>query len=157
MAGPVFENWIDTLGLMEVNDPALEKPAYRKPHNGHVLLAHELETRIADALRSHRIKRKLSVQKFARLLGIGSRTYARYENGRSRLTVSRLVHACEALGAHPEDLLEHAAPHLFGKDEEHARLLRLTFNELRKLDRGGLEAIRIVLPHLTPKEMEADH
>ncbi|NVP57770.1 helix-turn-helix domain-containing protein [Mycoplana rhizolycopersici] len=152
MAGPVFENWIDTLGLMEVHDPALEKPTYRKPQNGRVLLAEELENRIAEALRVHRTNRRLSVQKFAKLLGIGSRTYARYETGQSKLTVSRLVHACEALGAHPEDLLEHAAPHLFGKDKEHARLLRLTFNELRKLDTRGLEVIRVVLPHLTTKE-----
>jgi transcriptional regulator with XRE-family HTH domain len=152
MAGPVFENWIDTLGLMEVQDPALEKPAFRKPHNGRVLLAEELEIRIADALRSHRTHRRLSVEKFARLLGIGPRAYVRYEKGQAKLTVSRLVHVCETLGAHPEDVLEQVAPHLFGKDEDHARLLRLTFNELRKLYVRGLEVIRTVLLHLTAGE-----
>lgn len=148
MAGPAFEIWIENLGLRQVLDPALEKPTFRKPHRGTVLLADELESRIGDSLRAHRAKHKLSIQKVAKLLGISVSVYLRYERGRSRLTVSRLIQICEVLGTHPEDMLGYAVPQLFSETEEHALQVRLTIKELRKLDVKTLETFRNLMKEI---------
>jgi len=141
MAGPTIENWVERLGLQLVQDPDLEKPVYRKPYHGKVYLNAELDDKISTSIREARDKRSLSRSKIAPLLGLSNAVYHRYETSVSRLTVSRLIHLCEVLDATPEEILAPAAPHLWGENQEHSRLLQNTISEIRQLDTEGLERI----------------
>lgn len=141
MAGPTIENWVEQLGLQLVQDPDLEKPVYRKPYDGKVHLNAELDDKISSSIREARDKRFLSRSKIAPLLGLSNAVYHRYETSVSRLTVSRLIHLCEVLDATPEEILAPAAPHLWGENQEHSRLLQNTISEIRQLDTEGLERI----------------
>ncbi|MGX9574336.1 hypothetical protein [Mesorhizobium sp. f-mel] len=53
----------------------------------------------------------------APLLGLSEAVYARYETSVSQLTVGRLIHLCEVLGASPEEILAPAALHLWGENQ----------------------------------------
>jgi len=141
MAGPTIENWVEQLGLQLVQDPDLKKPVYRKPYHGKVHLNAELEDKISTSIREARDKRSLSRSKIAPLLGLSNAVYLRYETSVSRLTVSRLIHLCEVLDATPEEILAPAAPHLWGENQEHSRLLQNTISEIRQLDTEALERI----------------
>ena len=110
-----------------------------------MLLADQLDAKTGVSLKAHRIRRNLSLEKVAKLLGLTRTVYMRHEQSVSRLTVNRLVHTCEVLDAHPEDMLGHALPHLFGENEEHSEQFRLTINELRKLAAASLAAVRSVV------------
>lgn len=131
MASPSIENWVEQLGLQLVQDPDLEKPVYRKPYDG----------KISKSIREARDKRSLSRFKISPLLGLSNAVYHRYETSVSRLTVSRLIHLCEVLDATPEEILGPAAPHLWGENHEHSRLLQNTISEIRQLDTEALERI----------------
>ncbi|WP_234851229.1 helix-turn-helix domain-containing protein [Sinorhizobium meliloti] len=110
--------WISDLGLQQVNDPDVDKPVYRlPPPYGRIRLSAALEERISASIRDARERRNLSRSKLAPLLGITEAVYARYEASVSRLTVGRLTHLCEVLGASPEELLAPAAPHLRGENQ----------------------------------------
>ncbi|WP_234836635.1 helix-turn-helix domain-containing protein [Sinorhizobium meliloti] len=112
MAGPSLEQWISDLGLQQVNDPGVDKPVYRlPPPDGRITLSAALEE-ISASIREARERRNLSRSKLAPLLGLSDAVYARYETSVSRLTVGRLIHLCEVLGASPEELLAPAALHL---------------------------------------------
>lgn len=141
MAGPSIENWVDHLGLKEVQDPDSGKPAFRKPYNGSVPLAAELDDRISLNIKDARDRRSLSRSKVAALLGLSDSVYQRYETSVSRLTVSRLIHICEVLGASPEELIAPAAPHLWGDTDQHSQLMRSAISEIRRLDTASLEEV----------------
>ncbi|CUX72175.1 MULTISPECIES: helix-turn-helix domain-containing protein [Agrobacterium] len=151
MAGPSIENWVDHLGLKEIQDPDIDKPVYRKPYNGAVPLNAEVEDKISTSIRVARDKRSLSRSKIAPLLGLSDAVYQRYETSTSRLTVLRLIHICEVLGATPEELLAPAAPHLWGDNEDHSRLMRDTISQIRQLDHEGLEQIYKLLASINQK------
>lgn len=124
MAGPSLEQWISDLGLQQVNDPDVDKPVYRlPPPDGRIRLGAALEEGISASIREARERRNLSRSKLAPLLGITEAVYARYEASVSRLTVGRLIHLCEVLGASPEELLAPAAPHLWGENQSKVDLL----------------------------------
>lgn len=113
MAGPSLEQWISDLGLQQVNDPDVDKAVYRlPPPDGRITLSAALEENICTSIREARERRNLSGSKLAPLLGLSEAVYARYETSVSRLTVGRLIHLCEVLGASPEELLAPAALHL---------------------------------------------
>lgn len=115
MAGPSLGQWISDRGLQQVNDPDVDKPVYRlPPPDGRIRLSAALE-RISASIREARERRNLSRSKLAPLLGITEAVYARYEASVSRLTVGRLIHLCEVLGASPEELLAPAAHHCGAK------------------------------------------
>ncbi|MFQ6242672.1 hypothetical protein [Sinorhizobium meliloti] len=57
--------------------------------------------------------------------------YARYEASVSRLTVGRLIHLCEVLGASPEELVAPPAPHLWGENQIKVDLLLACIDKLR--------------------------
>src|SRR5688500_13990594 len=124
MAGPSIEKWVENLGLQEIYDPDIEKPNYRKPYHGKVPLNAELDEKISTSIREARDKRLLSRSKVAPLLGLSDAVYQRYETNVSRLTVTRLIHLCEVLGATPEEIIAPAAPHLWGENKDLSRLLQ---------------------------------
>ncbi|MBD9524447.1 helix-turn-helix domain-containing protein [Ensifer sp. ENS02] len=148
MAGPSLEQWILDLGLQQVEDPQIGKPIYRKPIDGRVILSAELEGQISSSLREARDRRRLARKKVATLLGLSERVYERYENNVSRLTVGRLVHLCEVLGASPEEILSSPARHLWGETETCAELLLASIEKLRSFDEETLRDVLSLLNHI---------
>ncbi|ARM91388.1 XRE family transcriptional regulator protein (plasmid) [Rhizobium sp. CIAT894] len=148
MSGPPLKQWINELGLQQVDDPGIDKPVYRKPFDGRIALSAELENLISISLREARDKRKLPRSKLAPLLGITKQVYGRYENGVSRLTVSRLIHLCEVLDATPEEIIAPAAPYLWGETETKAVLLLATIVKLRTFDEEILQDIFSLLSRI---------
>ncbi|TWA13647.1 transcriptional regulator with XRE-family HTH domain [Sinorhizobium medicae] len=140
MAGPSLEQWISDLGL-QVNDPDVDKPVYRlPPPDGRITLSAALEERISASIREARERRNLSRSKLAPLLGLSEAVYAPYETSVSRLTVGRLIHLCEVLGASPEELLAPAALHLWGGENQTKVDLRLAcIDKLRAFDEETLQ------------------
>ncbi|PDS61821.1 transcriptional regulator [Rhizobium anhuiense] len=153
MAGPSLEQWILDLGLQQIDDPLIGKSIYRKPFDGQIILSAELEGKISIGLRQARDRRRLARKKLATMLGLSERVYERYENNVSRLTVSRLVHLCEVLGASPEEMLSPAAPHLWGKTDTAAALLLTSIEKLRTFDE---ETLRDVLSLLSRIESQTN-
>ncbi|AYG70451.1 helix-turn-helix transcriptional regulator [Rhizobium sp. CCGE531] len=141
MAGPSLKQWIKELGLQQVIDPRIDKPVYRKPFDGRIVLSAELEEQICTSLRGARDRRKLPRSKLAPLLGLSEQVYGRYENKISRLTVCRLIHLCEVLDATPEEIIAPAAPHLWGGTEAKAVLLLASIEKLRTLDEETLRDV----------------
>ncbi|WP_370009621.1 helix-turn-helix domain-containing protein [Sinorhizobium fredii] len=141
------------LGLQQVDDPLIGKSIYRKPFDGQIILSAELEGQISIGLRQARDRRRLARKKLATMLGLSERVYERYENNVSRLTVSRLVHLCEVLGASPEEMLSPAAPHLWGKTDTAAALLLASIEKLRTFDE---ETLRDVLSLLSRIESQTN-
>lgn len=148
MAGPSLDQWISDLGLQQIEDPQIGKPIYRKPFDGQVIFSAELEGQISSSLREARDRRKLARKKVATMLGLSERVYERYENNVSRLTVGRLVHLCEVLGASPEEILSLPALHLWGKTETAAELLLASIEKLRTFDEETLRDVLSLLNHI---------
>ncbi|WP_028004398.1 helix-turn-helix domain-containing protein [Sinorhizobium meliloti] len=149
MAGPSLEQWISDRGLQQVNDPDVDKPVYRlPPPDGRITLSAALEERISARIRDARERRNLSRSKLAPLLGITEAVYARYEASVSRLTVGRLIHICEVLGASPEELLAPAAPHLWGENQIKVDLLLACIDKLRGFDEETLQDVFSLLDRL---------
>ncbi|RVK17001.1 helix-turn-helix domain-containing protein [Sinorhizobium meliloti] len=150
MAGPSLEQWISDLGLQQVNDPDVDKPVYRLPApDGRITLSAALEE-ISASVREARERRNLSRSKLAPLLGITEAVYARYEASVSRLTVGRLIHLCEVLGASPEELLAPAALHLLGQKAKQSKvdLLLACIDKLRAFDEETLQDVFSLLKRL---------
>ncbi|ULJ74362.1 helix-turn-helix transcriptional regulator (plasmid) [Rhizobium gallicum] len=148
MSGPSLKQWINELGLQQVDDPGIDKPVYRKPFDGRIALSAELEKLISISLREARDKRKLPRSKLAPLLGLSEQVYGRYENKVSRLTVGRLIHLCEVLDATPEEIIAPAAPHLWGATETKAVLLLATIEKLRTFDEEILQDVFSLLSRI---------
>lgn len=141
MAGPSLGQWISDRGLQQVNDPDVDKPVYRlPPPDGRIRLSAALE-RISASIREARERRDLSRSKLAPLLGITEAVYARYEASVSRLTVGRLIHLCEVLGASPEELLAPAAHHLWRENQTKVDLLLACIDKLRGFDEETLQDV----------------
>ncbi|NKL21180.1 helix-turn-helix domain-containing protein [Rhizobium leguminosarum] len=152
MAGPAFDQWISELGLHEVDDPGIGKPVYRKPFGGKITLSAELEEQISASLRGARDRRELPRAKLSRLLGLSEQVYVRYEKHVSRLTVGRLIHLCEVLGAAPEEIIAPAAIHLWGETEAKADLLLASIEKLRTFDEETLRDVFSLLGRLGDSE-----
>ncbi|WP_234841633.1 helix-turn-helix domain-containing protein [Sinorhizobium meliloti] len=95
-----------------------------------------------------RERQNLSRSKLAPLLGITEAVYARYEASVSRLTVGRLIHLCEVLGASPEELLAPAALHLWAKTESKSICLLACIDKLRAFDEETLRDVFSLLDRL---------
>ncbi|ASY74384.1 MULTISPECIES: helix-turn-helix domain-containing protein [Sinorhizobium/Ensifer group] len=148
MAGPSLDQWIIDLGLQQIDDPSIGKPVYRKPFDGKVILSADLEEQISSSLREARDRRRLARKKVATMLGLSERVYERYENNVSRLTVGRLVHLCEVLGARPEEILSSPARHLWGETETSAELLLASIEKLRTFDEETLQDVHSLLSRI---------
>ena len=62
---PSLEQWIEELGLQQVNDPHIGKPVYRKPFGGQIKLTADFEAQISSSVREARDKRNLPRSKLA--------------------------------------------------------------------------------------------
>ncbi|MGI0526716.1 helix-turn-helix domain-containing protein [Rhizobium giardinii] len=144
------------LGLHEVDDPGIGKPVYRKPFGGKITLSAELEEQISASLRGARDRRELPRAKLSRLLGLSEQVYVRYEKHVSRLTVGRLIHLCEVLGAAPEEIIAPAAIHLWGETETKADLLLASIEKLRTFDEETLRDVFSLLGRLDGSD-QSDH
>ncbi|WP_237221936.1 helix-turn-helix domain-containing protein [Sinorhizobium meliloti] len=100
------------------------------------------------SFRDARERRNLSRSKLAPLLGLSEAVYARYEGSVSRLTVGRLIHLCEVLGASPEELLAPAAHHLWGENQCKVDLLLACIDKLRAFDDETLQDVFSLLNRL---------
>ncbi|MBB3237005.1 helix-turn-helix domain-containing protein [Phyllobacterium endophyticum] len=116
----VLKEHIAELGLVQTTDPDNEKPVYRRPGFDGIATFGELDDRLGEALRSCRQKQGLSRADIAILVGLSEQVYGRYERNSSKMTVSRLIHLSEVLGASPLSMLFTTAPHLWGKSEMEA-------------------------------------
>jgi transcriptional regulator with XRE-family HTH domain len=142
MAGPSLKQWISDRGLQKVDDPDVDKPVYRKPFvDRRIALSAEVEQLICTSIREARERRNLSRSKLAPLLGLSEAVYARYETNVSRLTVGRLIHLCEALGAVPEEILVPVAPYFWGETRTKADLLVACVDKLRGFDEETLQDV----------------
>ncbi|UXN66207.1 helix-turn-helix transcriptional regulator (plasmid) [Phyllobacterium sp. A18/5-2] len=115
-----LKNHIAELELVETTDPDNEKPVYRRPGFDGIATFGELDNKLGEALRRCRQEEGLSRAEIARLVGLSEQVYGRYERNSSKMTVSRLIHLSEVLGASPLSMLFSTAPHLWGKTEVEA-------------------------------------
>ncbi|EPE93736.1 helix-turn-helix domain-containing protein [Rhizobium grahamii] len=147
--GRSLKHWVKEHGLREVDDPTTGKTIYRKPFEGMIVLSAELERQISLSLREARDRRKLPRSKLAPMLGLSEQVYGRYENKVSRLTVGRLIHLCEVLGATPEEIIAPAAPHLWGETKGRAELILACIEKLRCFDEETLRDVFSLLARLS--------
>ncbi|APG93119.1 transcriptional regulator (plasmid) [Sinorhizobium americanum] len=118
------------------------------PPDGRITLSAALEENICASIREARERRNLSRSKLAPLLGLSEAVYARYETSVSRLTVGRLIHLCEVLGASPEELLAPAALYLWGENQTKVDLLLACIDKLRAFDDEILQDVFSLLNRL---------
>ncbi|WP_312887732.1 helix-turn-helix domain-containing protein [Mesorhizobium caraganae] len=107
-------------GLVETSDPEIDKPIFRRSGFAGIDQLGEMDERISAFLLKARRDVGLTREELARLLGLSTQVFGRYEKAISKLHVTRLVHLSEILGFHPMELVYAAAPHLFGKTPEEA-------------------------------------
>jgi hypothetical protein len=67
------------------------------------------------------------------MIGLSTQVFGRYEKAISKMHVTRLIHLCEILDASPVEMIHAAAPHLFGKTEEEARIRAEALSTVQKL------------------------
>jgi len=156
MKGRSLEEWIDILGLEQVNDPQIQKPIYRKVSFGPMALTEEIERLISSQIREIREIREMPRTLLAPLLGLHHQVLSRYEKATSKLTVARLIHLCEVLDTSPIELLYPVAPHLFGETVREAEMTKSIFDKLRTLDAPTLAAISNFIQHLKTKPDSID-
>ncbi|NKC49800.1 helix-turn-helix transcriptional regulator [Ochrobactrum anthropi ATCC 49188] len=80
--GRTLEEWIDTLGLEQVDDPQIQKPIYRKVSFGPMALTGEIEELISSQIRELREIREMPRTVLAPLLGLHHQVLSRYEKRR---------------------------------------------------------------------------
>ncbi|MBP2238800.1 transcriptional regulator with XRE-family HTH domain [Sinorhizobium kostiense] len=149
MAGPSLEQWISDRGLQQVNDPDVDKPVYRLPPPTVELHSAPRWKKESPPVSGKPARGEISPgRKLAPLLDITEAVYARYEGSVSRLTVSRLIHLCEVLGASPEELLAPAALHLSGENQTKVNLLLARIDKLRGFDEETLQDVFSLLNRL---------
>ncbi|ABS17287.1 helix-turn-helix transcriptional regulator (plasmid) [Brucella anthropi] len=156
MRGRTLEEWIDTLGLEQVDDPQIQKPIYRKVSFGPMALTGEIEELISSQIRELREIREMPRTVLAPLLGLHHQVLSRYEKATSKLTVARLIHLCEVLDTSPMELLYPVAPHLFGETAQEAEMTKSIYDKLRTLDALTLAAISNFIQHLKTKPDSID-
>ncbi|MFK0642927.1 helix-turn-helix transcriptional regulator [Ochrobactrum sp. BD22] len=156
MKGRSLEEWIDILGLEQVDDPQIQKPIYRKVSFGPMALTDEIEKLISSQFRELREMRDMPRTVLAPLLGLHHQVLSRYEKATSKLTVARLIHLCEVLDTSPIELLYPVAPHLFGDTAHEAEMTKSIFDKLRTLDAPTLAAISNFIQHLKTKPETID-
>jgi transcriptional regulator with XRE-family HTH domain len=116
------ENYIEAAGLVEVRDPEIENPIYRRQGFEGTTELGEMDKKIGEALRIAREEQGLTRPELVPLLGLTPQVYGRYERGEAKMHVTRLVHLSELLGFSPLDLIFAAAPHLWGSSEDEANI-----------------------------------
>lgn len=147
MAGFDLEQWVDYLGLIRVQDPTSEKPVYRRSPNGEIVQLKQLDALLALRLRELRTERQLSQAKVAKLLGVKETSYARYENGKSQITVGRLLHIFEVLDVTSDQFF---GPFLKEATAERNKLMHNTIEHLYKLDPHALRMVHDLVTKMDP-------
>lgn len=66
---------------------------------------HRIDHLLAQRMRDARVSADVSQQELARRVGISFQQLQKYERGINRLSVSRFLRLCDALGADPKSLL----------------------------------------------------
>ncbi|RDJ02013.1 helix-turn-helix domain-containing protein [Rhizobium grahamii] len=113
--------YAEAKGLVETTDPEVDKRVYRKPgFDGAIMELGEMEALISGFLKRSREGIGLPRADVARMLGLSTAVYGRYERAFSKMNVTRMIHLCEVLGFKPLDIIFHAAPHLWGATPEEA-------------------------------------
>lgn len=115
-----LETHIAELALVVSDDPANEKPVYRRQGFDGISTFEELDTKLGQELRKTRTGKDLSRADLAVLVGLSEQVYGRYERSASKMQVSRLIHLSEILGVTPTGILFAVAPHLWGQTRQDA-------------------------------------
>lgn len=105
MKGRSLDEWIDILGLEQVNDRQIQKPIYRKVRFGPMAPTDVIERLTSPQIRGIREIREMPRTVLAPLLGLHHQVLSRYGKATSKLTVARLIHLCEVLDTSPIELL----------------------------------------------------
>lgn len=143
-------------GLIETNDPELERPVCRKPGFDGIQTSKEMDEKISSFLKDMRESKNLSRAELAQMLGLSVSVYGRYERAESRMTVPRLIHLCELMGFMPIDMIFEAAPHLWGKTPEEAEERRTLTRLIELLPPDATRDLIRLLKRMTPGEQGAE-
>lgn len=109
--------------------------------------ADDIEKKLGTAILEQRNNRAMFRTQLASILGLKESGLRRHEIGKTKLSVSRLIYICEALGTNPVETLAHAAPHLFGvTDEAAAHVVSIT-KIVSRLDEKSVASILAVVQH----------
>lgn len=120
MAIKDVRTFIDRYGLVETNEPDIEKPIYRKRGFDGIRSFGKMEEIFSRMVREKRDGHNLNRAQLAMMLGLSEQVFARYERAFSKMHVTRLIHLSEILGFSPIEMIHAAAPHLFGDSPEEA-------------------------------------
>jgi transcriptional regulator with XRE-family HTH domain len=151
-----LRNHIASLELVQTTDPDNEKPVYRKRGFDGIATFGELDDKLGEALRRCRKKEGLSRADVAILVGLSEQVYGRYERNSSKMTVSRLIHLSEVLGASPLSMLFSTAPHLWGKTEIEAESRFRIMELLEDLPAETMASITTLLETVAVLQANAD-
>lgn len=157
------ESYIESAGLVEVRDPEIDSPIYRREGFEGITELGEMDKKLGEALRVARDAQSLTRPDLVPLVGLTPQVYGRYERGEAKMHVTRLVHLSELLDFSPLDLIFAAAPHLWGASAEEAdirhRLMKhieaLPFEKARLL-LGIVESFLALQPSADGKTPDGD-
>ncbi|MGV1760528.1 helix-turn-helix domain-containing protein [Rhizobium sp. A22-96] len=144
-----LEKYIDENDLVEIRDPEIDKPTYRRPGFEGITEFAELDRRLSEALRDARDKTGLTHADVAPLLGVHHIVYGRYERAETKMNVSRLIHLSELLNFSPLDLIMAAAPYRFGNTQEEAERRCRLIKVVENLPEDAVESLLSLVEAMT--------
>lgn len=95
--------------------------------------------RLGTVIRTYREAKYYSQEYMAEMLGISQSAYANLENGKSVLSIDRLLRITEVLQLDIHDVIEHSIRHRYGKPP---------FNETQRLNPETKEAYDLLISEL---------
>lgn len=147
-----MDDLIQKLHLVEYTEPEDGSKNFRAPGFGEVKSYRDINDAVGAYFEKERKAQKLSQATVGELLGTPGHVYQRYEKGNTRFTVARAVHLMELLDLAPIDCLYAAAPHLFGKTEDEARLRKDLIDRIMSLDIETVTDLSKVIAHIHPNK-----
>eukprot|EP01035_Chromulina_nebulosa_P044098 gene44098-59710_t len=140
----------EKLNLVPFIEPEDGSKNYRANGFGEVKSYRELNEAIGAYFEKERKAQKLSQATIGELLGTPGHVYQRYEKGNTRFTVARAIHLLELLDLAPIDYVYAAAPHLFGKTQQEAKLRKELIDRIMGLDTETVSDLSRVIAHIHP-------
>lgn len=136
-----FEAYRKRRGLVQIADPEVFRPVWRKPGLDGIASIDDMDKRIGAYLRAVRERQGLQREQAAELIGLSGQVYGRYERADSRMSVTRLVLLWEALDFEPLEMLHEVAPHMFGETKEDARNMMELLGLIAKMKPSSVETL----------------
>lgn len=151
MAIKDVQTYIDRHGLVETEDPEVDKPIWRKPGFDGVRSLLDMEKELSRFLRERRDAQNLNREQVGMMIGIHHEIYARHERADAKLRVTRLLHLAELLGFSPIDAIYAAAPQFFGDSQEEAEVKSKLVKRILDLPAATAQNLLMLVEELSPE------